>query len=118
MPTLTPSTSTVPTSKTNAKTLGAPPQSSHQSGRARITRAAYTPLCGESIAARLKLAMDATGMTVDRFVRVHGAIDERTVWRWRAGQSTPTLDTLARTCDVLGVSADWLLGRNRNGGPR
>jgi transcriptional regulator with XRE-family HTH domain len=32
-------------------------------------------------------------------------------------RSKPSLETLVWLCDQLGVSADWLLGRTRNGGP-
>ena len=34
-----------------------------------------------------------------------------TVSEWEQGKSLPKLDTINRLCDVLGVSADWLLGR-------
>lgn len=30
---------------------------------------------------------------------------------WEQGITLPKLDTINRLCDVLGVSADWLLGR-------
>ena len=32
-------------------------------------------------------------------------------------KSKPSLETLVWLCDQLGVTADWLLGRTRSGGP-
>jgi len=38
-------------------------------------------------------------------------VSVRAVDRWCTGENEPTLDNLMRVCDILGESADYMLGR-------
>lgn len=38
-------------------------------------------------------------------------VRRETVARWEQGTRIPSAENIAALCDVLGVSADWLLGR-------
>jgi transcriptional regulator with XRE-family HTH domain len=59
----------------------------------------------------MKAARKARGLTQERVAELLGH-DQPTIQRWERGTRTPgTLDDLVALCDVLGVSADALLGR-------
>lgn len=38
-------------------------------------------------------------------------VDRTTLWRWRTGRQTPTLDAAARIAETFGITIDQLTGR-------
>lgn len=60
-------------------------------------------------ASRLRRAMDARGFGRGDLVRATG-FSYGAVTAWFTGERRPTVDKLCRICEVLGVSADYLLG--------
>lgn len=81
-----------------------------QEAEKRTARAARTDLpVKDTFAARLDLSLYNHGMTnADMAQELH--VQETTARSWVTGSHTPTLDSLASVCKLLGVSADWLLG--------
>lgn len=64
-----------------------------------------------SFPARLKLARFSAGLNVEQLAKLVG-YDATLVLRWEQGDREPGLAQLDSLCNVLGESADWLLGRN------
>lgn len=58
---------------------------------------------------RLKAARIACGLTQQKAADSF-SITLRGYCKWEAGQSEPSLSTVALIARTLGVSADWLLG--------
>ena len=58
---------------------------------------------------RLKLARDRMLLT-QRELAKKMTTDPMVVWRWENGRSFPNLSGLISLCNVLEVSADYLLG--------
>lgn len=58
---------------------------------------------------RLKLARDRMLLTQRELARKI-TTDPMVVWKWENGQSFPNLSGLISLCNVLEVSADYLLG--------
>lgn len=60
---------------------------------------------------RLRQALAEAGMSPDELSRAtRRAISARTVFRWLAGESEPSVTALKIVCPILGASADWLIG--------
>lgn len=85
-------------------------QKAQVSAEERTARAARTDLpVKDTFAARLDLSMYNHGMSTAEIAQeLH--VQEATARSWVTGSRTPTLDSLASVCKLLGVSADWLLG--------
>jgi transcriptional regulator with XRE-family HTH domain len=59
---------------------------------------------------RLKLALKFKGLSPEQLsIRIGGAVTSRTIWRWLAGVSEPSIGALRLLAPALGVTADWLL---------
>jgi transcriptional regulator with XRE-family HTH domain len=59
---------------------------------------------------RLKLALRFKGMSPEQLsIRLGRAVTARTIWRWLAGTSEPSISALKLLAPTLGVTADWLL---------
>jgi transcriptional regulator with XRE-family HTH domain len=59
---------------------------------------------------RLKLVMKLKGWTPEHLSSlIGGAVTSRTIWRWLAGVSEPSIGALRLLAPTLGVTADWLL---------
>jgi transcriptional regulator with XRE-family HTH domain len=65
----------------------------------------------ESFGQRLVSLMDAAGMTVSKMHSITG-LSENTISRYRTGQTEPTLYVIFQIANVLGCTADELLGMN------
>lgn len=60
---------------------------------------------------RLREALKRSGMNQRQLAKKIGAT-EVSVCRWVKGNRTMSLEYLKPVCDVLDVSADWLIGRD------
>jgi transcriptional regulator with XRE-family HTH domain len=63
----------------------------------------------EKFARRLKDTLEDLGMSQAELAR-RAFISKVTVSRWANAKGVPCADDLYGICEVLGVSADWLLG--------
>ena len=65
-------------------------------------------------AARLTLALDTRLMFVshlrDDLADRGVAVTQRTIFRWKAGDTVPGIEALPAIASALAVSTDWLLG--------
>ena len=60
---------------------------------------------------QLKVALKFKGLSPEQLsIRMGNAVTSRTIWRWLASSSEPSIGALKLLCPTLGVSADWLLG--------
>jgi transcriptional regulator with XRE-family HTH domain len=60
-------------------------------------------------AKRLKALREEAGYTQDEFAELLGVVQQQ-VWRWESGENDPKSETVARMAQLLGVTADFLLG--------
>jgi transcriptional regulator with XRE-family HTH domain len=59
---------------------------------------------------RLRLALTFKGLSPEKLALSLGnAVTARTIWRWLAGTSEPSIGAIKLLAPALGVSADWLL---------
>jgi len=58
---------------------------------------------------RLMEAKDARGLNNSQIARAC-FVERKAVSNWTNGKHLPRADSLYSLCEVLGVSADWLLG--------
>jgi transcriptional regulator with XRE-family HTH domain len=65
-----------------------------------------------TFAQRLRSARNERGLTQVQLIAAIGAYHKDTISRYEHSTLTPQLHTFTRLCDALGVSADWLLGRD------
>lgn len=77
-------------------------------------RLALMKHASEIFAARLLEALEAAGSNKRDFAKKLGR-HETTIGKWVKGGTEPSLDDLARIADALGLSIDWLLGRDPAG---
>ena len=69
-------------------------------------------------AKRLKKAREGNGLTQAELAEKI-CKPRVSVARWEIGMHQPSVDEINALCDVLGVSADWLIGRtNKRSAPR
>jgi len=65
----------------------------------------------EEFAARIKMARESAGVTTKEAANaVFLAVESYR--NYEMGRCQPTPETLKTLCDLFGVSADWLLGRD------
>lgn len=62
----------------------------------------------------IRKAREAKGMSQGDLAAALGSSGNWAVSRWEQGNVLPRLDTFARICDVLGVSADSILFDERS----
>lgn len=87
-----------------ARHPGAPrPARSHR-GRAMSCSAEWA-----GIAARIREAMDARGLTTGS-LSVKTGFPYGTIRSWLACESVPAADKVPAICRAVGASADWILG--------
>lgn len=60
---------------------------------------------------KLKEAMLAKKISQRRLASALG-IKQATIWKWLNTEASPSLERFQQICEVVGVSADYLLGRN------
>ena len=66
---------------------------------------------------RIALARKQAGLSQEQLGERLG-VSRQAVSKWESGQANPDVDYLARMCDVLKISSDWLLlGREPESGP-
>ena len=63
-----------------------------------------------TIGARIKEYRLQKGMTQQDIADALGESSGRVIYNWEKGIGRPDCDKLARLCDLLGVSADELIG--------
>jgi transcriptional regulator with XRE-family HTH domain len=63
-----------------------------------------------SIGARIKEYRLLRGMTQQEIADALGESSGRVIYHWEKGSGRPDCDKLAKLCDLLGVSADELIG--------
>lgn len=61
-----------------------------------------------NFAKKLKSAMEIKGFSNSRLAKEIGT-NESTVSRYLSGTMIPKIDLLKKICDVLEVSADWMI---------
>lgn len=66
--------------------------------------------------ARLRQAREAADLTQAELAALIGAYQTK-YQGWEKGRVEPDLETIAKICDVLNISADWLLGRDEKKQP-
>jgi len=62
----------------------------------------------EQLRARFRQAREAAGKSQGDVAR-HFDVDRGTVWRWEAGQTPFSLETLLDAAELLGCSPAWLV---------
>ena len=65
----------------------------------------------EELGARIRDVRKNAGMT-QKDLSALLAVSHHAVWCWEAGKMQPTPEHLTELAQALGVSTDWLLGRN------
>ena len=63
------------------------------------------------IAGRLRLALDTAGMSEQQLAARLGSRSSR-VNNWTRARQPPSLLSIVQVARILGVSVDWLLGRD------
>lgn len=63
------------------------------------------------LGARIKKCREVKGMSQAGLAECMGQKNASIIGNWELGNSRPDADKLCKLCDVLGVSADYLLGR-------
>ena len=65
----------------------------------------------EELGARIRDVRKHIGMT-QKDLSALLAVSHHAVWCWEAGKMQPTPEHLTELAQILGVSTDWLLGRD------
>lgn len=65
----------------------------------------------KNFAKRLKLARQATGLTVEQLAEILD-MSPKTIWHLESGEKGTSISTLINLCNTLKVSPDYLLGTN------